>query len=350
MKVVIRVDSSAELGMGHLIRCLTLAKEIGQHGADVEFICQDLPGEQSKLLEEQGQSVRRFRRVITAEEDARATLSVMSGPPADWVIVDHYRLDASWEKMFRQGQTRVMVIDDLADRPHDCDLLLDQNYNPDEPARYSQLVPEDCTLLLGPTFALVGQAYESNRGRRPDYSRNVVIAFGGSDPPVETLTAIEAMRVLSSFQVDVVVGAANRHREEIKKKCCTFSGFHFHMQVPNLAELLGKADLAIGAGGSSTWERCCLGVPSIIISIADNQAQSAAKLGRDGYAIYLGKASDVEIEAIVSAVREIHERPDLRDSLSRRSMQLVDGRGRYRVTERLLMSSHSAELAHHVKQ
>lgn len=296
MKVVIRTDASYRIGTGHLRRCLTLADMLRGNGATVSFICREHTGHLCHLIEQKGYAVHRLLcsepetcidgneylpwLAISQEEDACQTATALQQEREKprWLIVDHYALDEKWEKAMRPQAEQIMVIDDLANRRHNCDLLLDQNLYEDLHTRYDDLLPPGCQKLLGPTYALLRpeflQARQSLRKRDGSIKR-LLIFFGGVDPTNETAKALEAVQLLNRPEiiVDVVVGAANSHTDLLQKQFADLTNITVRGQVKNMAELMANADLAIGAGGTATWERCCLGLPTITIVIADNQRE-----------------------------------------------------------------------------
>lgn len=309
MLVAIRVDSSIQIGSGHLMRCLTLAGQLHrEHQAEVHFICRDLEGHLSHLLEERGYTLHLLHRheatnesegyavwlTVTQETDARETAEVLRRlGSVERLVVDHYALDASWESKMRPWVKEIFVIDDLANRSHDCDILLDQNFYMDKERRYNGMLPEHCKLLLGPAHALLREEFLNvggNRRKRSGDIRNLLIFYGGIDLKNETCKAIKAILMLhlSTVQVQIVVGAANPHKEEVKNFCRHYGFLHYHEQVDNMAELMNAADLMLGAGGTTTWERCYLGLPSLVTAIADNQVQICKDCHVAGLIDYLG--------------------------------------------------------------
>ena len=193
-----------------------------------------------------------------------------------WLLVDHYDLDIHWESIIRKHVEKIIVVDDLANRKHDCDLLLDQNLYDQIDSRYTSLVPKNCKKLLGPKYALLRPEFYELRKTltKPRKSlRNILISFGGSDPSNETTKALQAIKILNmkDLNVDVVIWNINPHKEKIKQICTTMPNTKFYSNVDNIGELMSKADLAIGAGGTTTWERCFLGIPCLVYSTHRNQ-------------------------------------------------------------------------------
>ncbi len=354
MKIVIRTDSSEKIGSGHLMRCLTLLDELCQRDSAVavSFVCRELPGNLIQLVKNKGYEVHPLPcdskksdsspEGATLEADTQETQQILDGiGQVDWLIVDHYGLDAQWETAMRPMAKNIMVIDDLANRPHDCDLLLDQNLYEDMEIRYDALLPEHCSKLLGPKYALLRPEFSVARNtlrERDGNVRRLLIFFGGSDHTNETAKALEAIKLLRrpDIAVDVVVGASNSKKEEIKEQCSRMPEVTYYCQVENMAELMARADLAIGAGGSTTWERCCMGLPSLVVTIADNQVEASKTLARQGYILYLGHYDKITGETLASALGIAFQSPEWLIFMGIASSHLVDGKGAERVSRNLL--------------
>lgn len=325
-RAVIRADASIKIGTGHIMRCLVLAKELKQAGVEVYFISCELPGDLCAYVEQQGYPVHRLSylpesdsgkhdQIEIWEKDLEQTRSVLRRFEGKilWLIVDHYKLDEKWEAGIRQYVDKIMVIDDLADRRHDCDVLLDQNLYKDPEQRYCVLVPSHCQTLLGPKYALLRPEFKMARERlkiRDGTIKNIFVFYGGTDPTGETFKALEAIRILKKndlkdVKVDVVVGKGNPKRQEIKSICALIPNATFHCQIDYMADLMSKADLVLGAGGSSTWERCCLALPSIVTVTAKNQLELSENLSSLGVTRNLGWHTDVTIGMIMEALKEM---------------------------------------------
>ncbi|MHB1349611.1 MAG: UDP-2,4-diacetamido-2,4,6-trideoxy-beta-L-altropyranose hydrolase [Desulfobulbaceae bacterium] len=358
MKVAIRVDASIQIGSGHVMRCLTLAEVLREKGSEIVFVCRENAGHLSDFVENRGyhvfrlpQSARKFVPMewnrhaswlsVPWEHDARQTIEVLRNEGEyDWLIVDHYALDRNWERLLRPLVKRIMVIDDLADRPHDCDLLLDQNLYPALENRYETLVSVDCEKLLGPKFALLRHEFVEARKSttvRTGTVRRIFVFMGGSDPDNITGKALEALKELkqNNLQIDLVVGEQSIHRDALQRQCVSMPHIVWHENISDMAALMVKADLAVGAGGTTLWERACLGLPSLILSIADNQIGLAQTFGERGYGLYLGPANIVMAHEISQALTTMINSPSLLRHFSTASMQLIDGKGAERVLRRL---------------
>lgn len=361
MNIVFRTDASLQIGTGHVMRCLTLADELRQREAVVSFICREHPGNLIGLIEGKGYRVKQLPQpssefLATSEDvahsawlgvpwqqDATETLAALGEAQPAWLIVDHYALDRRWEQTLRPSVGKIMVIDDLADRAHDCDLLLDQNLYQDMETRYDQLVPATCAKLLGPKYALLRPEFalaRKNLRQRDGQVRRILVFFGGVDPTNETAKAVHALASIADrpFAVDVVVGSGNPHKQQIENLCAEHEGFHYHCQVDNMAELMAAADLAIGAGGTATWERCAVGLAAIVISVAENQRELAEMSARNGLCFYLGKpkilpATSDNLLHILRVCLDFHE--TLRH-YSVNCLKLVDAIGTNRVANILI--------------
>lgn len=345
MSVLIRTDASVKIGSGHLMRCLTLADQLVGKGADVAFVCRDLPGGMFDLQQVRGYRGARFSlaeegdgfQQADAEESMRAARGLFPHG-LDWLIVDHYQLDFLWERALRLQARNIMVIDDIANRQHECDLLLDQNY--DSTIRYRKLVPRNCRLLLGPNFALLRPEYAEYRKSikpRNREVRRVLVFFGGSDDHNITGLSLEALshRELCDLDVDIVIGANYRHREKLEIQVAQRPKTLIYGPRPHLADLMAQADLAIGAGGVTNWERMCLGLPSLVVTIADNQVPISKILDNEGAIRLVGSYEDITTENILYAIFDEIKMHQC-SPRSEIALKKCDGMGARRVTDALI--------------
>jgi UDP-2,4-diacetamido-2,4,6-trideoxy-beta-L-altropyranose hydrolase len=355
MKIIIRVDASIKMGSGHVMRCLTLSEALKNQGAKVEFICREHEGNLVSLINSRGFNVHSVPAIYSEasdpghsswlgaswQEDSKATLKILKKIKADWLIVDHYALDIQWEKMLRPLVKKIMVIDDLADRQHDCNLLLDQNFYLEQ-NRYAELVPQNCRQLIGLDYLLLRQEFIDARqklSKKRKHIRRVLVFFGGSDITNETGKSLAAIIELNDNDLifDVIIGSGNKHQKKIKKIVSGIPTANLHIQTENMAELMLSADLFIGAGGSVTWERCFLKLPGIVITLADNQVQAMKDLEEKEVVYYLGKSTDIGKFEICEGIKLFLNNPQLRDKLLNNCHKLIDGQGTDRVTN-ILMS------------
>jgi UDP-2,4-diacetamido-2,4,6-trideoxy-beta-L-altropyranose hydrolase len=351
MNVVFRVDASTDIGSGHLARCLSLATALRQRGVEVRFVCRDQPGNMADLLTGSGMLTTLLPKSVTSQQaDAELTIEAMREGKADWMVVDHYGLDETWESAVRSHTRQILVIDDLSDRPHDCDVLLDQNYSEGGPDRYAALAPEDCQLLLGPRYALLGAQYATHRAAiaaHPTPRERILVFFGGTDLHDLTGRALEAISMdgLKALPADIVLGANNPHAAKIEAAAQLRPNTVVHRVRPHLADLLATARLALGAGGATTWERLCLGVPSVVVSLAANQVPTCEALSRAGYIEYLGPWQTVDTRALADASLSVLN--DVDGPWHGSALpDLVDGLGSTRVCDTMLAGTLQELTAH----
>lgn len=367
MKVLIRTDASVLAGSGHVMRCLTLAEKLRAQGGQVTFLCRTLAGNLHEHIRKQGfelitlpwdESETRgidpddlyanWLAVPMRTEITQTIKALKSIQPVDWIIVDHYALDREWEAAVRPLANSIMVIDDLANRKHDCDILLDQNLFADAGSRYEGLVGEAVHQLLGPEYALLRDEFSlSRRSEAIDRSPgHWLISYGGADPTNETSKALKAIDLLGDRATgcDVIVGNSNPFADEVKGECARRAKVEFHQGVSNIAEIMSHSELALGAPGSSTWERCCLGLPSLLTSIAANQIPIGQNLEQAGCGLYLGESDRVTPELIAEQGAVLMAQSKTREQMRERGMALVDGLGTGRVCEQLMIA-HGAELS-----
>lgn len=357
--VAVRVDAGPRLGTGHLMRSLTLADALRQHGAHVRFVCRDLPEGLEHLLRERGHEYRGLRGAsdgtpqgdlahshwlpVGQAQDGRETEEALADRAWQWVVVDHYALDHRWESRRRTGGRRIMVIDDLADRRHDCDILLDQNLYPDGESRYSGKVPPRASLLLGPHFALLREEFPRLRAtprERTGEIRRVLVLLGGADASNHTRKVVEGLAGLAPPrpEAEVVIGSQHPARDQLET-LCRRHGFACHVQTNDVARLMFAADLAIGAGGATSWERCCAGLPAVCLTQAANQVPIAGGLEAAGAIVNLGDGNALRAEDIRDAVQALIADPARTAKLARRAAGLVDGLGTERVCRHLLSAA-----------
>ena len=315
------------------MRCRTLAHALKQQGAEILFLCRKQPGDLIELLEEdyrvlalpeqdlsscgglEGRNLYEAWLGVSQTQDAKECLRALASTgvhTVDWLVIDHYGLDASWEAQLKIGinedsKVKLLVIDDLADRPHQADILIDQNFFGDSTnERYQKLVPEYCQQLLGPHYALLGPEYAKLQPLIPvrRQLKRLLIFFGGVDPKNLTGKALKAL-MHSSFEhleVDVVLGRKSPNRKQIEKLAASRPSTTLHAPLPSLAGLIARADLAIGAGGATTWERACLKLPSLVVTIAANQRPIAEALAQRGDVHLLGDSETVSTQQIQSVM------------------------------------------------
>jgi len=351
--IAFRADASVDIGLGHVMRCLTLASVLQENGARCHFLCRDLPGHLAATIrargvechllpaadapEDDGTTAHSRWLGVSSKRDAAQSREVLDRLSPDWLVVDHYALDATWERATRPDGARLLVVDDLANRPHECEILLDQNLGRD--ARdYTGLVEDRCALLIGPTYALLRPEFAAHRAaslarRKAHRLAHILVSLGGVDRDDVTsrvLDTLAACPLPADSRITVVLGPSAPAREPVARRAA-------QMPVPtklcigadNMAAMMTEADLAIGAGGSTSWERCCQGLPTLLAVLAENQAPAAKALAEAGAAIRFGDASD-PVKGLADAM-QVASDPDSLAAMAGRAAGLVDGLGANRV-------------------
>jgi UDP-2,4-diacetamido-2,4,6-trideoxy-beta-L-altropyranose hydrolase len=318
---IFRTDASVTIGGGHVRRCLVLAEALADSGWTVSFVCRAVAREIVPVL---------ARRGFAVIEPA-----VFEKAPAhcDLLVVDDYRLDAAFERLARAWATRILVIDDLANRAHECDVLLDQS-----PGRtrdvYAGLVPKDCALLLGPSYALLDPRFRAARRQRKVIGKveRIFVNFGTTDTANATSLVLDAIATARlGAAIDVVIGGAAPHLAALRAKLAALPDAALHVDVDDVAALMRAADLAIGAGGVGALERCALGLPAAILTVADNQHTNAQALAASGAAVYWGDVGTCNGPEIATALQHLAGDEAARAAMSDAAAALVDGLGAARV-------------------
>ena len=331
MNVAIRTDSSRRIGSGHMMRCLALADALTRLGNEVIFICKEHDSNLLNKIIDSGYEVKWLP--ITSdnevdlplshaqwlggsqEDDAEKTIAAIKSIDVDWMIVDNYAIDEYWHKRIRPHVKRIFVIDDLGDRKHECDILLDQNLGANK-EKYQEMVSKDCEVLLGPQFALLRPEFAQwreeslERRRHVTEPKNILISLGGVDPQnisTNVINELSKLPALADAEVNVVLGCQSQHVDAVEMAAKNSSlKINVLVDTKRMAELMSQADLAIGASGSSSWERCALGLPTISFVIADNQKPIAKELVKNRASIMVQSAKDLS-----DALGEIKESLEL---------------------------------------
>lgn len=306
MRYLFRADASLQIGTGHIMRCLTLADALRDEGAECQFICREHPGNLIEYIQSKGYVTYRLPMCnqvdsdsthsdwlgATQAQDGDSCVAILERQNPDWLVVDHYALDARWERQVASNCNHLMVIDDLADRPHFCDILLDQTFGRAH-QDYLPWVPMSCKLLCGSNYALLRPEFArlreySLRKRVYPQVKNLLINLGGVDRHNVTSTVLIALResgLSNDSQLTVVMGTTSQWLYEVKKLLKDMPWpTRMLVGVNDMAQLMADSDLAIGAAGTTSWERCCLGLPTILIVLADNQYKIAQSLQQVGAA------------------------------------------------------------------
>jgi UDP-2,4-diacetamido-2,4,6-trideoxy-beta-L-altropyranose hydrolase len=334
--VLFRVDASSSIGSGHLVRCLALSSELVRRGIEPWFASRSVASEFADQIEASGRPLIRLEGQASSETAAISGHMPRVGPrkPFAALVMDSYELGASWLNEARPLATRRLVIDDLADRRLPCELLLNSNLGA-TPGDYESFVDPETRLLLGTRFALLRPGFRFARAarRRPaGMVGNVLVTMGGSDPSDATTMAATAVRVaLPSARIDIVLGPFYRGAP------VGGPGIKVHQAIGDeaMAKLIADADLAIGAGGTTSWERCCIGLPTVIVRLASNQDPIAHQLHAAGVAVDAGRLEQLDIVTLASLIRDLAEDRPRRQEMGDLARDLVDGRGIERVANQL---------------
>jgi UDP-2,4-diacetamido-2,4,6-trideoxy-beta-L-altropyranose hydrolase len=348
MRVLIRSDASPTIGSGHIARLLPLARTLRKQGSHVAFACRLLPGHRLDALAGEGFETfalpdrypdedpqQAIESMLPWQADIDALAQALEDQPSfDWIIVDHYGLDHRWQSAARRWAPRIAVVDDLATRTYDADLLLNQNLS-GTPEAYASLLPRDCQTLLGPRFAMLRDEFSCAAiGIKPQAKR-VLVNFGGFDAAMQTHHAMLAMADFHELEVDFVAGADNPAWEQMQALVADRPNWRLHSFVSDFYRLMTEADLFVGAGGGTSWERAVLGLPTICIAVSNNQQANGDVMAAAGAHVYLGPREQVSVEQLRQAVGFVTDNQGLRQSLAEHSRRLVDGRGAQRVAAAL---------------
>ena len=323
-----------------MMRCLTLADELRAAGFEPVFISRRLEGDMGEYVQRRGYSVFWIGREEPLhdsdfgwEADVEQTVEILQRfeTSPEWLIVDHYGIDHRWEAAVRSFVQRLFIIDDLANRKHVCDFLLDQNAYDRQEDRYRGLVPANCRMLLGPQYLILRTSFYEQRRlfrRRDGQVRKMLVFFGGSDPTNETEKALAALSTLDlkGVETNVIIGAANPNRERIIRTCRQMPRVSLHIQIEEMAERMAEADFALGAGGIAMWERCYLGLPSAVAIVADNQRESVHKAAQSGAVWNLGWHDHTCPEAYADIIRLAFDSPRELIAMGRKAMELTGSR------------------------
>jgi len=361
VKVVIRADASLQMGTGHIMRCLTLAEALKKETVEVEFICREHEGnliERIKLQDFKVHVLPLSQNTAiddglygsqwlgaNQQEDAALCLPILEKIKPDWLIVDHYSLDQTWQSVLAECFSKLMVIDDLANRKHQCNVLLDQTYGRNE-NDYAGLVPKCSQLLLGSEYALLRpefaewREYSLQHRIKPSFKK-LLITMGGVDldnVTGELLDALKGCSLPKELDINIVMGATAPHLTKVQQQAKLLPNKATVMvNVSNMAEIMANADIAIGAAGATTWERCCLGLPTVTLVLADNQKFGASSLEKikSTWSLKLGDCMAWKLRVIF---KEIQKNSLLLSEISENTRRVTKGNGSYYVTRCLVNS------------
>lgn len=366
-RVAIRADASLQIGSGHVMRCLTLATALRDRGAECHFICRELPGHIGELVLDRQFALHMLPPCRDSaasphetssrlpphahwlgcswEQDARQSLEVLETIQPDWLITDHYAIDARWHAALSAHYGKLMVIDDLADRPHLADVLLDQTFarSPDD---YANCVPDSCLLLCGSRYALLRPEFallrEQSLQRRNGSTgiRQLLVTMGGIDKDNVTAKVLDALAgsaLPADCEITIVMGRTAPWLHEVQTRAALLPwSTRVRVNVCDMASIMASADLCIGAAGSTAWERCTLGLPTIMIVTAENQTGIAAALDGKG-AICAGLADTRDFAGRLQAgIGHFLDNPQALKAASAAAADVADGTGVEVVCDALL--------------
>lgn len=352
MRVAFRADASKAIGIGHIRRCRALADVLKTQGAELLFVCRDQGLRYEEILSQPPLLLQQPPRTFAPEndspphavwlgvdqrQDAEDTIAKLADWRPDWIVVDHYALDARWHGLVKGAlDCSIAVIDDIADRAIEADMLIDHNLEKDHDEKYAPWLTLSTTMLCGPRFALLDSSYA---GAPPyqfhDEVRSIGICMGGVDEVNANIIALLAVRDTGfSGPVEIATTSANPNLLELRAIAEEQnSNIFLSVDVPNLAEFFARHDLQIGAGGGSTWERLCIGAPTIAVAIADNQRQVIKELNRQKFEWGL---EQLDRRAIKDVIDNALHASDQRREMSKRAKILVDGKGAIRVAKHIV--------------
>lgn len=345
-RVVFRTDASSTIGSGHVMRCLTLAHVMRRRGAESLFVCREHEGNLCAVIEEQGFDIARLPVGVFARDPWCAHASWLGAPweddvaqatdairrhvgSADLLVVDHYALDRRWESEMRALTGRMFVIDDLADRPHECDLLLDQNLHDAPESCYAGLVPESARIFIGPQYALLRSEFDAVTTRvRNQGLKHLLAFFGGVDPTNEAVKLVHALRALGreAPHTHLIVGRNNPELDAIRKMAADADEIDVIVATTRMARMMDQADLGVGTCGGAAWERCAVGLPALVVVNAANQSDSARLLHALGAVRNLGDAAAATGNIWADAIQSLLRDPDALREMSRAAAAVVLGR------------------------
>lgn len=355
-EVCIRVDSSSVIGTGHVHRTLTLARTMRESQHDVFFISRQHAGNINKKIKDSGFKLFELSAPpylpslddvstwlgCSQEVDARETLDIIKKNfgAVDLLVVDHYAIDTVWEQVVREHAFQVCVIDDVPSRTHSADFLIDQNR--EDPSVYERIAPEHCKMLVGRCFAILRDEFiEKRKSLLPTDQRDkLFIFFGGSDAHNVTTRVTKCLIDLGTpFETNVVVGSSFQGLSELQKLVASEKKISLHVDTPDIATLMSQSFLAIASGGTNTWERFCLGLPSVVISVAANQVEIANELHGEKLIHYLGDHSQIDEQYLRESLKELFQKSLSWKMMSERNLAVVDGLGKFRITDSLGLGS-----------
>lgn len=341
MKLIIRADASIQMGTGHIMRCLALAQALKQQGGTAVFAIATCPPSLQERLEGEGFAICSVAEPMGSVMDAQSTILQAQQLGCHWICVDGYQFGADYQRSLQMARLKVLFLDDYGHATHySAEVVLNQNISAQ--AEWYQNRDRETKLMLGAMYSLLRQEFWTWRGWRrsiPEIAHKILITLGGSDPDNVTARVIEALQVVQipRLELMVVVGGSNPHLAALQR--CAERSIHAVQLLQNVTQmpvLIAQADLAIAAGGSTNWELAFLGLPSIIITLAENQTAIADQLQEQGISRSLGWHQRLQPAQIALTVYQLCQNPEKRSSMSQKGQALIDGEGCDRVVMQLM--------------
>ena len=360
MKVVFRCDASIQIGTGHVMRCLTLADALVKNGAECHFICREHEGHLLEVIRQRGHhsyglafnedmkiDSREDMKLshaawlgVTQQQDAQCCIGLLELLQPDWLIVDHYALDVNWEESLRPFCKKLMVIDDLADRRHECDILLDQNYLPSYQTRYEKLISENTNKLLGPSYALLRDEFKELRRSENNINNRVrpqiLINFGGIGNFELLSNVIEVISNVDRFNFHIVTGKIKLEEIRELRKLISNPSITMVDYTSEMPKLMTESEYALGASGSTVWERFCLGLNSALVKMASNQSPLLNYLKTNDLVDDLGDYKNLSIASLSLFFANLDLNNEKYSKRKKEIMKLIDGNGTNRVAKLII--------------
>ncbi len=334
--LLVRADASVQMGTGHLMRCLALAQAWQDAGGEVVFAVGESPPAIETRLRAERIRLAPVQTLPGSAQDSMRLGELASNCQPDWVVVDGYQFSGEYHASIRRRGCRVLVVDDCGScGQNGADMVLNQNLHAHEEL-YRNL-ERDTELLLGPKFAMLRREFSRWRGWRRDIApvgRKILITMGGSDPEnfsAQVCRALEGLRV-DDVEIRIAVGSSNPHIASLQSIAEKWGGaLRLEQNVSDMPELMAWADVAVASAGSTCWEICMLGLPSVLLVLAENQLPVARELSHMGIAIHASSDEQAMKEGMCGRVRSLLLASGLRREMSQRGCGLVDGGGAERV-------------------
>lgn len=362
--VVFRVDASVEMGLGHVMRCNSLANQLEKHGWNILFLCKNHIGHQAEMIKSNGHHVvllnanKKYKVNYCHDydawlgssplEDAELTIANIQHIKVELLIVDHYSLDAIWHKKLRPYVQKIMVIDDLANRKYDCDILVDQTFNRIK-NDYNSLVNEHTFLCVGSKYALLREQFQLNPEKVLSHRLNrtslnkILIMLGGSDSNNYTKTLLDSLLKIKGIHLTIILGKNYSYLRALEIYVEKFTNVKLHYNVTDMTTIMLQHDICIGAAGSSNWERCVCGLPSILVLLAANQKKIVTEMVAFGAAQLLsdvGSPSEIQIK-----LDNWRNELEFYYECVKKNLEICDGQGTNRVVLNILKITESTGTA-----